>query len=413
MLGRMAQINFGDGRELRIVIESPIAIFKGAGVHRLQFPVTLDVRNTIKTGVPFTLSGQAWLGTVGGDWLGPWFMLADPNQMLVVQRFGAFDATIVLPLTDEQLAVIEQRRASSEFMSFWFDVQIVLGYDPDVAAGPAEKHWPARVVQAHVDVYADQWVRLLRQAGAGTSLAVVVPVPLDGSPAHAVGTALREALRKVGDREWGDAATAARKAIEEIDHLHGKWPTLKEIADVNRDDRTLDQRLALLRHGLHAIASLSPHTGPVPASVNWDREKALAVIAGVAALAACRGTHPAALASRGFVADLPLLQFASPPDDSHVPSRDPAGPAPGLARRRRALDQCEERANTRACRAKGSTSNGLNGITAPGSRTPLPWRRTSACSSKPCGPFQLQFELQFTRVQGRPRKYIDSADLHR
>ena len=143
------------------------------------------------------------------------------------------------------------------------------------------------MAQASVNIYADQWVRLLRQASTGTSLAVVVPVPLDGSPGQAVGTLLREALCKLNDREWGDAVTAARKAVEELDNLHGRWPTVRDIADTNRDDRTLDQRLALLRHGLHAIASLSPHTGDVAKSVKWDREKALAVICGAAALAAC------------------------------------------------------------------------------------------------------------------------------
>jgi len=172
-------------------------------------------------------------------------------------------------------------------MTFWFDVQVVLGYDPEVAGEPAESHWPAQVMHESVNVYADGWVRLLRQASTGTSLAVVVPVPLDGSPAHAVGTLLREALRKVTESQWGDAVVAARKAIYELDNLHGKWPTLKQIAQVDRDDRTLDQRLALLREGLFSIASLYPHTGTVPTSVNWDREKALAVIAGVAAMAAC------------------------------------------------------------------------------------------------------------------------------
>ena len=98
---------------------------------------------------------------------------------------------------------------------------------------------------------------------------------------------MREALRKVGEHEFGDAVVAARKAIYELDELHGKWPDLKDVADVKRDDRSLDQRLAVLREGLFSIASLFPHIGTVPASVNWDREKALAVIAGVAALAAC------------------------------------------------------------------------------------------------------------------------------
>jgi hypothetical protein len=120
--------------------------------------------------------------------------------MLVVVEY----ATIFLPLTDEQLAVIEPRRAASEFMAFRFDVQIVLGYDPDVAEGPAKDHWPAQVVHTPVNVHADEWVRLLGHTNAGTSLAVVVPVPLDGTPAHEVGNRLREALRRVTERPVGD-----------------------------------------------------------------------------------------------------------------------------------------------------------------------------------------------------------------
>jgi hypothetical protein len=160
---------------------------------------------------------------------------------------------------------------------------------------------PLLYCRPHINIYADEWLRLLRQASTGTSLAVVVPVPLDGSPADTFGTLLREALLKVPDRERPDAVTGARKAIQELDGLHGCWPTLKEIADFKRDDRTLDQRLALLRHALHTIANLNPHTGAVATSVRWDPEKALAVIAGTAALAAC----PEARTPRPSPADMP------------------------------------------------------------------------------------------------------------
>ncbi len=42
MLDRMALITFGDGRQLSVDVGSPTAIFKGAGSHRLQFPVALE-----------------------------------------------------------------------------------------------------------------------------------------------------------------------------------------------------------------------------------------------------------------------------------------------------------------------------------------------------------------------------------
>ena len=45
----------------------------------------------------------------------------------------------------------------------------------------------------------------------------------------------------------------------------------------------------MLRHSLCAIACLSAHEDEVTVTVDWDREKALAVIAGgLGALAACR-----------------------------------------------------------------------------------------------------------------------------
>jgi len=125
---RMAMFTFGDGRELLLKVAEPTALFKGAGLHRLQFPVEIDSRHTIGAGVAFAIGGNAWLGQAGGDWLGPWF--PDPMQQSVVYE-DPFATTLVLPLTDEQLAVIEQRRAGSD-LRFSFDIQIALGYDPAV-----------------------------------------------------------------------------------------------------------------------------------------------------------------------------------------------------------------------------------------------------------------------------------------
>lgn len=284
MLGAMAQIRFGDGRELSIKIEQPNGLMKGAGLHRLQFPVEIDSRKTIGTGVPFALSGQAWLGPPGGDWLGRWF--TDPNQPLVVHEDASFPATIVLPLTDEQLAVIEQRRAGGDVV-LSFDVQAILGHDPQVATQPAKDHWPSGFFQQQMNIYAASWLRLLSQVNAGTSLAVVVPVPLDNTAAARVGSHLRDAIRKVNNSEYGDAATAARRAVEAVDDIHGVWPSESSVARIRKDERTLDQRLAMLRHSLHALASPSAHDDKVAAAIRWDREKALAVIAGVSALATC------------------------------------------------------------------------------------------------------------------------------
>jgi hypothetical protein len=87
--------------------------------------------------------------------------------------------------------------------------------------------------------------------------------------------------------------TEARKAIDAMD---GKVPDRqaeRQIAAIRKQERTLGQRLGMLRHALHGLASPAAPGDDVAAEVKWDRENALAVIAGVAALAACRGQQAA------------------------------------------------------------------------------------------------------------------------
>jgi hypothetical protein len=159
------------------------------------------------------------------------------------------------------------------------------GYDPTVAGGDHDVRWPSGLYQDTITVLGEVWQRLLAQSAAGTSLAVVVPVPLDKSTAGRVGRHLRDAIDKVNDGECGDAVTAARKAI---DAMGRDWLSEKSVVDTQKEDRTLEQRLAMLRHALHALASPSAHSDDVAESIRWDREKALAVIAGVSALVAVK-----------------------------------------------------------------------------------------------------------------------------
>ena len=187
-------------------------------------------------------------------------------------------------MSDEQLAVIEQRRAGAD-LQLRFDVNVVLGYDPAVAQGTVDDRWSAKMFQQDVHIYAETWKRLLSQTAAAMSLAVVVPVPLDASAEARVGRYLRDAIAKVNDGQYGDAAIAARKAL---DAMGTDWISEKSIVQTDKEDRTLQQRLAMLRHSLHALASPSAHSDDIAESIEWDREKALAVIAGVSALAACR-----------------------------------------------------------------------------------------------------------------------------
>jgi hypothetical protein len=126
----MQVLPFGGGRELSVSIGQSIALHWGAGLHRLTCPVKLDARNTVGGGVPVAVSGWASLTMTGTDWLRGW----SAERPVVTREGQPFDTTLVLPLTDEQLAVIEQRRAGGDLI-LQLDGNIVLGYDPAVAGG--------------------------------------------------------------------------------------------------------------------------------------------------------------------------------------------------------------------------------------------------------------------------------------
>jgi hypothetical protein len=99
---------------------------------------------------------------------------------------------------------------------------LCLVWDPNNAHGNETERWPERSFQQSIYVYREVWERFLTQTALAFSLAVVLPVPLDTSAAAKVGTHLRDAIHKVNEGEYEDAATAARRAI---DDLGTAWPS--------------------------------------------------------------------------------------------------------------------------------------------------------------------------------------------
>ncbi len=279
-------LRFGSGRELLVKIGAPDALLRGAGLHRLSFPVELDTRKTMGAGIPFTLSGQAWLGSYRSDWLG---FLA--TEVPSVTYLHDFTARLILALTDDQLAVIEQRRAGADFQ-LGIDVHVTLGFDPAVVDSDSDEPWPVRSAQEPMHVYKEMWVRLLSQVDVGSSLTVVMPVPLGNGLAGQIGQHLREAIRKINLGEFGDAVIEARKAIDVMDGAAGQRPSEATLIRTPARDRTLDQRRHLLRHAAHSMASPSAHGDPTARTFQWTRESALAIVAAIAALAACEQPSP-------------------------------------------------------------------------------------------------------------------------
>jgi len=88
------------------------------------------------------------------DWLGTW----TTEKPLVMQTLE-FDGQIVLPLSDDQLVKIEQRRKGHE-VRIQLNVDIVI-YDDETIAEPGPDRWPVRSFQHNVFIHADTWQRLI------------------------------------------------------------------------------------------------------------------------------------------------------------------------------------------------------------------------------------------------------------
>ncbi|MEO6703712.1 MAG: hypothetical protein ABIP57_19755 [Jatrophihabitantaceae bacterium] len=284
-------LRFGDDdHQLRVEIDAPTSLFQGLGITRLGFPLSIDPRGTIPAGTPLYLTGQVWLGSNQADWLG----FAWPDRALIAKN-GEDGGTLTLTLTNDQLAAIERRRAGLD-LNLMVQVEIVLGYDPgpkdaapSAGMGSSGQRWPAAMSQIPLTLQDGQWERLLAQAAVGTSLAVVVPLPIGrDTPSTRAGDQLREALRKVNAGEYEDAVVTARKALEAFDG----FPSEKSVVSAAPEARTrsYQERSAMLRHALHSIASLAAHDEPGIQRISWTRENALSIIAAVAAFVACAAT---------------------------------------------------------------------------------------------------------------------------
>ncbi|AEB44300.1 hypothetical protein VAB18032_15950 [Micromonospora maris AB-18-032] len=110
--------------------------------------------------------------------------------------------------------------------------------------------------------------------------------------AQAVSALLREAVKLVAAGHPAKAVIDARRAIEVADTVFGALnasnAAMKLITDIPPNDRTQEERFALLRHALFSLASPPAHGDPKAEQFTWSREAALVVISAVASLMAVR-----------------------------------------------------------------------------------------------------------------------------
>ncbi|MGK5519165.1 hypothetical protein ACSNN9_07385 [Micromonospora sp. URMC 107] len=277
----------------------------GAGVHRLTLALKIDARGTLPAGTPIALGGSAWLTTGSREYLGQW---ATESPITVYDKPSS--ETLVLALTDDQVAIIEQRRAKNGGgFNIELEVDALLtsglparSFEPPRRASwwlrrapapePVITGWPKAHSNHSVYFTSGQWSEMLAGINAYASLAVVAPLPALDPDAHAVATHLREAIRLVANGDVTQGVTEARRAIEALDAVFGTpdrgKKAIREIAEITPESRTLSERVALLEHALFSLASPAAHADPDAATFHWNRERAKLVVASVAALAACR-----------------------------------------------------------------------------------------------------------------------------
>jgi hypothetical protein len=277
-------LRFGNSaREMSVDIQPPDYLQTGVGVHRLRFQVDFDGRHTVPEGTPIQATVHVSMGPGMNDWVGQ----AQPDRPIITSD-QPFNNYLAVALSDEQLAVIEQRRAGGD-ITFNFTVHLVLGYElPAVTPTPAVYGfgpWPTGEIPISVNVQGGVWERVLSASTKGLSLAIVVPVPLGtDSIAARAGEHLRDAIRKVNAGQYGDAVVTARKALDALGEPSASEKSI--VSETPAMERTITQRRLMLRHALASLAAPAAHGDPVADAITWDRGSALSVIAAVAAYVA-------------------------------------------------------------------------------------------------------------------------------
>ena len=151
----MTQLHFGPDRDLVIDIAEPIAIQQGTGLHRFLVPIKLLGVNNTPEGIPLSVGGCAWLSITGMEWLGTWTTERPP----VTRRLEDY-TNLVLPLSDDQLAKIEQRRAGRE-VRIHLDTDVVM-YDPHEPAKSSPDRWPVKSFQQDLFIHSENSSALIR-----------------------------------------------------------------------------------------------------------------------------------------------------------------------------------------------------------------------------------------------------------
>jgi hypothetical protein len=114
----MTQLPFGAGRYLTINIGEPIVVQQGTGVNRLLLPLKLQGTGTMRSGIPMTVSGCAWLSMSSMDWLGTW-TTERPLVMQTVEFDGQLFCRLVMTSSPRSSSAVPGARSESCSIQTW------------------------------------------------------------------------------------------------------------------------------------------------------------------------------------------------------------------------------------------------------------------------------------------------------
>ncbi|WP_432937470.1 hypothetical protein ACQPXM_25135 [Kribbella sp. CA-253562] len=175
-------------------------------------------------------------------------------------------------LTNAQVLALDEHRRG--------DLRLELhirGFLPQASGYPG-----ATDVVEPIAVAESRWGQQLRALGRTLGVEMLIPFPSDDGPHRGIADHLREAQRLLAGDEINPAILSIRQALEAI-KLNSGW-SQPPSNNSGRNDRTAEQRWAVIQTALHHQASGAMHGDGGTEDHTYTRSEAEALIALTAAL---------------------------------------------------------------------------------------------------------------------------------
>jgi hypothetical protein len=250
-----------------------VGLTPGLGVHRLSIRFDTPENLEADANAPLSFAGELWVRDLPGNigWVGP---LSQPS--LHKPRFASrldMNATI----TDAQLRLLEKLRAGRELQ---LQVDLTMTVIGKVGA------WPTAERQFMVSIPHVEWARILNSVDAGAFVDVQVPITnIEGRAIAA--RRLREGNLAILNGDFEGAVSKARSVFDAVRPACKTKELYATAWNKKPDDRTQDERWAMLIQSAFALFSGAPHDDQgTTEHFEWSRADAVAALATAAGLLA-------------------------------------------------------------------------------------------------------------------------------